>query len=687
MSRLIPAFEQFFDSNGKPLKNGLIDFFESGSSSVRKTTFADSGEKIANSNPVVLNGDGRCPNVFGSGTHRAVLKDSDGNQILQRDPVGGDQNLAFGADWNPTQIYSVSDVVRDSGLYWESSTNNNLNNKPSTDSGINWRQAFLTETQIVNAVGKVYENVAAMVDDNSLSVGQFIRTEGYSVKGDGGGNDYEVVAAGTGTDDGGSFIDLATHQAKALFPFGKINVKQFGAKGDKANNDTSFIQAAIDFVYKADAVINRGVLEFPEGSYLVDPTVGLVMKDNLNMAGAGFGSCEIIASSTSATTRAGYTDGLIRRPFTAAPGNERIQYIRIDGFRFVIRGDNQTMINLGHMGRSLCRRNRITVQDRTQEFSNLPQTIFAGSKGIVIGVADSLANGYAGGEVCTVENNIIEFAATAIDLFGPVHATNIIANDLLESRLLINVPSTASSGGTIRDNTIQNIRDPGGSYCIDLSGFNWTIEGNYFEPTTDATGQILLRSSSKGNYVGQNRFDTVVSTVTDDGTGNKYPSVTEAQTQNTMCGVSHTSFYEGTRITSNQVLSTVGATALIFNQEDLNKVDNSTTAGQAINPNTATNGTYFAPFDGVYHYSLSVKIDPAVDTEVQLLASVGGTNKKVHQSTFLAAGATYQTFSGSVMANKNDGIAFSIFPLTVMASLELVQSPDVTVTIAGVSES
>ena len=48
-----------FPAGAAPLANGLIDFYESGSTTVRKTTYADSGETIANANPLVLNGDGR----------------------------------------------------------------------------------------------------------------------------------------------------------------------------------------------------------------------------------------------------------------------------------------------------------------------------------------------------------------------------------------------------------------------------------------------------------------------------------------------------------------------------------------------------------------------------------------------------------------------------------------------------
>jgi len=278
MSRLIPAFEQFFDSSGNPLENGLVDFFESGSSSVRKTTYADSGEKIPNANPVVLNGDGRCPNVFGSGTYRAVLKDSDGNQILYRDPIGGDQNLAFGADWSSIQIYSTSDVVRDAGEYWESLSNNNLNNRPSIDDGSNWRNAFLTESEIVNLSGKVYGTVAVAKADPLYSAGQKVATQGYYTAGDGGEAGYIVVAIAdyVGTPDG--YGDHATDDGDFVLVLqenGTANVLAWGATPNEIVTDydnTLIFQAIADDADTAVVQLNLppgiGEANFKSGQIL-----------------------------------------------------------------------------------------------------------------------------------------------------------------------------------------------------------------------------------------------------------------------------------------------------------------------------------------------------------------------------------------------------------------------------------
>lgn len=148
MSRLVNEWEQFFDANGQPLASGLIDFYESGSNVVRKTTYADVDQTIPNPNPLVLNGDGRCPNVFGSGTYRAVLRTSAGVQLVSRDPVGGDSTLPFGSDWSSSLIYDVSDVAREGTNYYISQVNNNLNIRPVTDDGTNWQLAYIKYSDV-----------------------------------------------------------------------------------------------------------------------------------------------------------------------------------------------------------------------------------------------------------------------------------------------------------------------------------------------------------------------------------------------------------------------------------------------------------------------------------------------------------------------------------------------------------
>ena len=194
MPRLIDAFEQFFDDNAQPLTSGMVDFFESGSSTVRKATFADAAETIPNPNPLIINGDGRCPNAYGTGNYRAVLRDKDFSQILERDPIGGNESIEFGADWLPEQIYSVTDVVRDGGKYWQSVTSGNLGNKPELDSGANWTVALISSD--TNVTVKTIEALKDLPTDTYLE-GQVITVT------DPGVGDPFNVRFGAAVDDGG----------------------------------------------------------------------------------------------------------------------------------------------------------------------------------------------------------------------------------------------------------------------------------------------------------------------------------------------------------------------------------------------------------------------------------------------------------------------------------------------------
>lgn len=86
-------------------------------------------------------------------------------------------------------------------------------------------------------------------------------TLGYYEKGDGGANDYTLVAGGTGTNDGGSFIDLTGSglQAKGLFKSGFVYVNQFGADPSVADN-TDEIKAACAYQALSE-------LHWEEGTY------------------------------------------------------------------------------------------------------------------------------------------------------------------------------------------------------------------------------------------------------------------------------------------------------------------------------------------------------------------------------------------------------------------------------------
>lgn len=97
-------------------------------------------------------------------------------------------------------------------------------------------------------IGFRFNSVAQMIAETTLTVGDRIAVRGYYQNNDGGGNVFEVVAAGTGTDDGGAFLDLTGSglQAKALFPEGH-RLEHWGVVKDGVSDDAPRVSAAVDW--------------------------------------------------------------------------------------------------------------------------------------------------------------------------------------------------------------------------------------------------------------------------------------------------------------------------------------------------------------------------------------------------------------------------------------------------------
>lgn len=165
MARFGSLGTQYFDDAGDPLVNGKIYFFDSGTDTP-KTTYADVNQQIPNSNPVLLSASGRQPNVFFSGSARAILTKDDDTQVEVRDPVGGDISPDDFGDYNGLLVYNFNDIVKGGDdRYYTSIINNNVGNDPISTVG------FWMEIRFINVWDTTYPyqlGYVAIADDDNL---------------------------------------------------------------------------------------------------------------------------------------------------------------------------------------------------------------------------------------------------------------------------------------------------------------------------------------------------------------------------------------------------------------------------------------------------------------------------------------------------------------------------------------
>lgn len=181
MPRIIPAFTQFFAFNTvtgvlEPLVDGWLAFYESGTTSTDKDTFSDLAETTANTNPVQLDAEGRCPSIFGTGAYKVVSYTND--EVLNQpavtiqtfDPVpGGTESAGPFSIWYSTITYEKNAIVTGSnGLYYTSQIEDNTGNDPVTDDGSNWIQALRDSNEVVQDLGTRTTATAVDITDGNV---------------------------------------------------------------------------------------------------------------------------------------------------------------------------------------------------------------------------------------------------------------------------------------------------------------------------------------------------------------------------------------------------------------------------------------------------------------------------------------------------------------------------------------
>jgi len=394
-------------------------------------------EKIATAQDEFLTRNGETPNEMKSGI------DMNGNRII---------NLPSPAN--------LSEPLRLSDLNSLSGTTINLNSEI-----------------------KVYTSVAELAAQTDLEIGQAVKTKGYYSANDGGGADYLIVSTGTGTDDGGSYLDLGNGNQAQLNVSNSINIKQFGAKGDGLTDDSPSVLTAIEFA-------NGVTVFFPKGQYLINVITVNVEKLKLDAESPRHSLIlgGIIQSFPSATT---LTD--VRNIAFIAQNSTTASCLDINAGTtttasnilitncYFANARRQLNVNCGAKN----------VQIHNNVFDNCGSALADAATSIQVGNSSSSAQ--ASSDIYITNNNItnVECAGS-----GEAHGLIITGNNV-----------------HINNNNVENVingTDGNGAEAIYTKATNFTVTNNTILDGGNGQGAICLKGNARESGIYPEGYDGVV---------------------------------------------------------------------------------------------------------------------------------------------------------------------------------
>jgi hypothetical protein len=254
---------QFFDNSGNVLTGGLLYTYLAGTTTPA-VTYTSSNGITANSNPIVLDAAGRVPNsgeiwLTDGISYKFILKDSDDVQIASWDNVVGiNSNFIAYTGQTETQTATQGQTIFTlATIQYQPATNSlavYVNGSKQVIS-LNYQETSPTVVTFIDGL-----NVGDVVEFNTA---ESISTTVSSA------NDVSYIEGGTG-----SVYRSVTSKLQE-----SISVKDFGAVGDGAVDDTAAIQAGLAYLS------NGGTLYFPQGEYLC--STQLTLNSNISLIGVG----------------------------------------------------------------------------------------------------------------------------------------------------------------------------------------------------------------------------------------------------------------------------------------------------------------------------------------------------------------------------------------------------------------
>ena len=111
---------------------------------------------------------------------------------------------------------------------------------------------------------RYYDSVNTMKSDTTLKNGMFAKTLGYYTENDGGQAEYIIVDDNNLIEDSGNIHALKNGLFAKLIKKDTINLRQFGAYGDKTHDDYNALNNAINYCKN-----NNTKLYIPIGEFLI----------------------------------------------------------------------------------------------------------------------------------------------------------------------------------------------------------------------------------------------------------------------------------------------------------------------------------------------------------------------------------------------------------------------------------
>lgn len=145
--------------------------------------------------------------------------------------------------------------------------------------------------EVKDAKARPYNTITEMKSNPNLVSGDIVRTIGYYSANDGGGATYLIRDKKTSDIEDLGSIHFIGESLVAELINDDVNIKQFGAKGDKSNDDTECFKNAIKYLKTKKQCLNLNA-----GDYIVSSTielpfyVKLITMGNVSIKYTGVGS-------------------------------------------------------------------------------------------------------------------------------------------------------------------------------------------------------------------------------------------------------------------------------------------------------------------------------------------------------------------------------------------------------------